>query len=82
MRDGLLEFDGEDLGEGGDGEGGEDGDEDEDELVEDNYGFPPVGPVLEMSSVLVIKETTVGVDAVLTSGSSALLVGCGMRISF
>lgn len=66
MGDSLLEFDGEDLGEWGDGEGGEDGDEDEDELVEDDDGFPSIGPILASLLVLDIRETTVGSDAVLT----------------
>lgn len=60
LGDGFLEFDREDLGEWGDGEGGEDGDEDEDELVEDDNGFPSAGPVLERLSVHEKVEKTCG----------------------
>lgn len=56
MGDGLLEFDGEDLGEWRDGERSEDGDEDEDELVENDDGFPFVGPILEIMGLVFTRS--------------------------
>lgn len=87
LGDGLLKLDGEDLGKWGDGEGRENGNEDKDELVENDNRLPFVGPVLEIGADQYVY-TRYSVKRwrqwrqSLTSGSSALLVGCGIRTSF